>query len=463
MFQNLTDRLQTVFSKLTGKGRLSEADVDAAMREVRLALLEADVNFKVVKEFVARVRERAVGAEVSKSLSPGQTVVRIVLEELTALMGGTESRLVLSGRQPSVVMLVGLQGSGKTTMAAKLARHLAGEGKRPMLVACDVYRPAAIEQLETLGAEIGVPVYRGEGDDPVRIAREGVRAAASSARDVAVVDTAGRLHVDEDMMAEAAAIRDALRPDQVLMVVDAMTGQDAVNAAQSFAQRVDLDGVVMSKLDGDARGGAALSVKAVTGKPVKFASVGERLDALEVFHPDRMAKRILGMGDVVSLIERAQESIDEHAAADTEARLRAGSFTLEDFHDQLRQVRKMGSMREILGMLPGGAKLPDAQVDERALDRTAAIIQSMTPAERAKPEVINGSRRERIARGSGVTVFDVNQLLKQFSQARKMMKQLVAMQGGGKGKRKGKGKKGRFGMPGPFPGGGFPPGGFPGV
>ena len=461
MFDNLSDRLQSVFAKLTGKGKLSEADVDAAMREVRMALLEADVNFKVVKDFVAKVRERSIGAEVTKSLTPGQTVVRIVLEELTALMGGTESKLVLSGRQPAVIMLVGLQGSGKTTAAAKLANIMRKQGKRPMLIACDVYRPAAIDQLEALGKELGVPVYRGEGTDAVAIARDGVRAASVQARDIAIVDTAGRLHIDEEMMAEAASIKTAVRPDQVLMVVDAMTGQDAVNAAEAFAQRVDFDGVIVTKLDGDARGGAALSVKAVTGKPIKFAGVGEKLDALEPFHPDRMAKRILGMGDVVSLIERAQETMDEDIAADAEARMRSGQFTLDDFLSQLRQVRKMGSMKEMLAMIPG-VKLPEgAEIDERQLDRTAAIIQSMTARERAKPEMINGSRRERIANGAGVTVFDVNQLLKQFAQARKMMKQMMAMQSGGKGK-KGKGKKGRFGLPGGFPGGGMPPGGFPG-
>jgi len=461
MFGNLSDRLQAVLGKLTGKGKLSDADVDAAMREVRMALLEADVNFKVVKDFVAKVRERAVGAEVMQSLTPGQTVVKIVLEELTALMGGTESKLVLSSRTPNVIMLVGLQGSGKTTASAKLANLLRKQGKRPMLVACDVYRPAAIDQLEALGRELGVPVHRGEGTDAVAIAREGVRAATQEMRDVAIIDTAGRLHVDEEMMAEAAAIKTAVRPDQILMVVDAMTGQDAVNVANAFAERVDFDGVIISKLDGDARGGASLSVKAVTGKPIKFASVGEKLDALEVFHPERMAKRILGMGDVVSLIEKAQENVDEQAAADLEERLRAGQFTLDDFLAQLRQMRKLGSMRDILGMLPG-VKIPaDLKVDEKAFDRTAAIIQSMTKSERDKPQVINGSRRERIAAGSGVTVTDVNNLLKQYAEVKKMIKQFSGMGGNGK-----KGKKRRFGLPGGmgggFPGGGgMPGGGFP--
>lgn len=449
MFQNLSDRLQAVFTKLTGRGVLSEADVDAAMREVRMALLEADVNFKTVKEFVARVRERAVGADVMKSLTPGQMVVKIVMEELTALMGGSESRLVLSGRQPAVIMLVGLQGSGKTTAAAKLANLLRKQGKSPLLVACDVYRPAAIDQLEALGRQLEIPVFRGEGTNAVAIAEAGVREAIARMRDVAIIDTAGRLHIDEEMMAEAAAIRDAVRPDQVLMVIDAMTGQDAVNAATTFAERVDFDGVIVTKLDGDARGGAALSVKAVTGKPIKFAGVGEKLDALEPFHPERMAKRILGMGDVVTLIEKAQETFDETRAAEAEARLRSGVFTLDDFLQQLQQVRKMGSIGDLLKMIPGANKLPkDAEIDESALGRTEAIIQSMTPAERAKPSSINGSRRERIARGAGVRVFDVNQVLKQFSQTLKMIKQLKVMERQGKkGRRRGFGMPG---MPGPF-------------
>lgn len=447
MFDNLSARLQTVFSKLTGKGVLSEADVDAAMREVRMALLEADVNFKTVKEFVARVRERAVGADVMKSLTPGQMVIKIVMEELTALMGSAESRLVLSGRMPAVIMLVGLQGSGKTTASAKLARLLRDQGRSPLLVACDVYRPAAIDQLEALGRQLDVPVFRGQGTDAVAIAREGVKAAVSRMRDVVIIDTAGRLHVDDAMMAEAAAIRSAVKPDQVLMVIDAMTGQDAVNAAAAFAETVDFDGVIITKLDGDARGGAALSVRAVTGKPIKFAGVGEKLDALEPFHPERMAKRILGMGDVVSLIERVQDSVDEQAAADLEARMTAGVFTLDDFLAQLQQVKKMGSLKDILSLLPGANRLPDdAQIDEGALTRTEAIIRSMTPVERAKPQKINGSRRERIARGAGVTVYDVNQVLKQFAQAQKLVKQLGAAPRGGKKRR----FRGMPGMPGPF-------------
>lgn len=442
MFENLTERLQSVFTRLTGRGRLSEADIDAAMREVRLALLEADVNFTVVKSFVASVRERALGADVMKSLTPGQTVVSIVLDELTSLMGKSESKLAFSGRIPNVVMLVGLQGSGKTTATAKLANLLRKQGRRPLMVACDVYRPAAIDQLEALGRELGIPVFRGAaGADPVDIARAGIKAAVAEMRDTVLVDTAGRLHIDDAMMEEAVRIRDAVDPDQVLMVIDAMTGQDAVVAASAFAQRVDFDGVIISKLDGDARGGSALSVRSVTGKPIKFVGIGEKLDAIEPFRPERMARRILGMGDVVSLIEKAQETVAADEAEELERRLRANEFTLDDFLSQLQQVRKMGSLKDVLGMIPGmgaaqRAQLADANVDEKALDRTQAIILSMTAAERRKPALINGRRRARIARGSGTTVQEVNRLLDQFTQAKKMMKQM-------------RGNKGRFrGMPG---------------
>ncbi len=444
MFQNLSDRLQSVFANLTGKGRLSEADVDAAMREIRMALLEADVNFKVVKEFVGRVRERSVGAEVHKSLTPGQAVIRIVMEELTTLLGGTDARLTFSGRIPGIVMLVGLQGSGKTTASAKLANLLRKQGKRPMLVACDVYRPAAIDQLQALGRELDIPVYRGEGTDAIAIAKEGVKAAIDSLRDVVIVDTAGRLHIDEEMMDEVAGIKQALRPDQILMVIDAMTGQDAVNAATAFSEKVDFDAFIVSKLDGDARGGAALSVKSVTGKPIMFAGLGEKLDALEQFHPDRMAKRILGMGDVVTLIEKAVETADAEATEEMEERLRSATFTFDDFLTQLQQVKKMGGLGGMLKMMPGAGQikgLDEDDIDERQLDRVAAIIQSMTAAERANPRLLNGSRRERIARGAGVTVFGVNQVVKQFDQAKKLMKQFS----GGK---KGKGRRGRFGLPG---------------
>lgn len=429
MFENLTERLQGVFAKLTGRGRLSEADIDSAMREVRMALLEADVNFLIVKQFVARLKERSLGSDVMKSLTPGQTVVKIVLDELTSLMGRSESRLAFSGRIPNVVLLVGLQGSGKTTATAKLANMLRKQGRRPLMVACDVYRPAAIDQLQALGRELDIPVYRGdEGADPVDIAKAGVKAAVADMRDIVLVDTAGRLHVDEEMMGEAARIRDAVRPDQVLMVIDAMTGQDAVTAAVAFSEKVDFDGVIVTKMDGDARGGAALSVRAVTGKPIKFVGVGEKLDALEPFHPDRMAQRILGMGDVVSLIEKAQETVAADEAAALEAQMRSGDFTLDDFLSQLQQVRKMGSLTDILGMIPGmgtaqRAALADAQVDEKALDRTQAIIRSMSAAERRKPALINGRRRSRIARGAGTSVQEVNRLLGQFAQAKKMMKQ----------------------------------------
>jgi signal recognition particle subunit SRP54 len=434
MFDNLTARLQGVFSKLTGRGRLSEADVDAAMREVRMALLEADVDFRVVKDFVARVRERAVGADVMSSLTPGQSVVRVVLEELTELLGAQESRLAFSGRIPNVVMLVGLQGSGKTTAAAKLASLLRRQGRHPLLIACDVYRPAAIDQLEALGRELDIPVHRGaSGDDPVEIAKAGVKVAVAAMRDVVIVDTAGRLHVDEEMMAEAARIRDAVRPDQVLMVIDAMTGQDAVRSASTFAERVDFDGVIITKLDGDARGGAALSVRAVTGKPIKFAGVGEKLDTLEPFRPDGMARRILGMGDVVSLIEKAKETTDLKAAEEMESRLRTSEFTLDDFMTQMLQLRKMGSLEEVLSMIPGlnanRAALKDAKLDERQMDRTVAIIRSMTAGERRKPQIISGQRRSRIAIGSGTTVQEVNQLLRQFAEASKMMRQMQKSKG----------------------------------
>ncbi len=434
MFDNLTDRLQQVFAGLTGKGRLSEADVDAAMREIRMALLEADVNLQVVKEFIARIRTRAVGADVMSSLTPGQQVIKIVLAELTHLLGDTNSRLTLSGRIPNVVMLVGLQGSGKTTASAKLAFHLRKQGRSPLLVACDVHRPAAADQLEALGRELGIPVFRGEGADAVAIASGGVRHAIDTMRDVVIVDTAGRLHVDDAMMDEAVAVRSAVKPDQVLMVVDAMTGQDAVKAASAFAERVDFDGVIISKLDGDARGGAALSIRHVTGKPIKFASSGEKPDSLEPFHPDRMAKRILGMGDVVSLIEKAQELADEQLDEEYVQRANKGQFTLDDFLGQLAQVRKMGGIGSILKSLPGVAKLKDmeGQVDEGQIDQIEAIIRSMTTAERREPRTINGSRRLRIARGAGVEVSDVNRLLKQFAETRKLMKQFAAQAKGGR-------------------------------
>ena len=447
MFENLSERLQGIFKNLTGKGRLSEADVDAAMREIRMALLEADVNYRVVKEFIARVRERAVGSDVLNSLTPGQQVIKIVLDELTHLLGDTNSGLVLSGRIPNVIMLVGLQGSGKTTASAKLAFRLRKQGRSPLLVACDIYRPAAIDQLEALGRELDIPVFRGEGADVALIAKAGIRHAVDNLRDVVIIDTAGRLHVDEEMMSEAIRIRTTVKPDQILMVVDAMTGQDAVNVATAFAEKVDFDGVIMSKLDGDARGGGALSIRQATGKPIKFVSLGEKPDSLEPFFPDRMAKRILGMGDVVTLIEKAQEAAEADGGIDEKAlkRLQRAEFTLEDFLGQIKQVRKMGGIGGVLSSLPGAGRLKGAeqQFDERELDRVEAIIFAMTPAERRNPKIINGSRRERIAKGSGVAVSDVNRLLKQFAEARKMMRQMQSMSG--------KGRK-RMKFPGGLPG-----------
>ena len=443
MFDNLADKLQGVFSGLKSKGRLTEEDIDAAMREIRLALLEADVNFKVVKTFVADTKERALSSEVMDSLTPAQNVIKIVLDELTGLLGSQAAELELdASRIPNVIMLVGLQGSGKTTAASKLAYLLKNRGHRPLLVAADVYRPAAADQLETLGSEIDVSVFRGDGKDPVRIAEESIRHAIDSLKSVVIVDTAGRLHVDEDMMAEASAIKAAVDPDEVLMVVDAMTGQDIVNVVSSFAEQVEFDGVIISKLDGDARGGGALSVRSVTGKPIKFVSMGEKPDSLEVFHPDRMAKRILGMGDVVSIIEKAQQHADEAQAAEAERILNEG-FTFDDYLSQVGQIRKMGGLGSLVSSLPGGDKLMGSgQVDERSLDRIEAIIRSMTKEERARPKVINGSRRQRIAKGAGVEVFDVNQLIKQFNEASKMMNKFKHEMDGGGGK-KGRRKKRR--------------------
>lgn len=457
MLENLSERLQGIFSGLRSKGRLTEDDINAAMREIRLALLEADVNFKVVKAFVSRTKERCLTAEVLDSLTPAQNVVKIVLDELTELLGRTDSRLVLSSRIPNVIMLVGLQGSGKTTAAAKLAYRLKQENHSPLLVACDVYRPAAADQLATLAGEIGVRVYRGDGQDPVRIAQEGVQDAIDSLRDVVIIDTAGRLHVDEDMMAEAEAIKAAVKPDQILMVVDAMTGQDVVNVVEAFAERVDFDGVIMSKMDGDARGGGALSLKQVTGKPIKFISAGEKPDSLEEFHPDRMAKRILGMGDVVSLIEHASKVQAEEIEAETTARMAKAQINLNDFLEIKKQVKKMGGIGKLVSALPGGDKaMASGQVDEGAFDRIETIIFSMTKHEREHPEVLNGSRRARIAAGSGTTVQEVNQVMKQFNEVKKMMKKAMpaaeALQSGKRGKKgkkgKGKGRMPRLGIPG---------------
>ena len=458
MFDNLSDKLQSIFSGLRGKGRLTEEDIDTAMREIRMALLEADVNFKVVKEFTKRTKERCLTAEVLDSLTPAQNVVKIVLDELTALMGEESKPLQLSSRIPNVIMLVGLQGSGKTTAAAKLAYLLKQQNHSPLLCACDVYRPAAADQLQTLGEEIGVRVYRCEGKDPVKIAKEGVRDAIDSLRDVVIVDTAGRLHVDEEMMAEAEAIKAAVEPDQIYMVVDAMTGQDAVNVAKAFADRVDFDGVIMSKMDGDARGGGALSIKQVTGKPITFISQGEKPDSLERFHPDRMAKRILGMGDVVSIIESASKLRAEEIEQAEAERMARGNLTLNDFLLMKQQIGKMGGVQKLISALPGGDKaMREGQVNEHALDEMAVIIGSMTKREREHPEILNGSRKARIAAGAGVKVFQVNQLLKQFMETKKMVRSMMNAQeaqmnrkGKGKGKKgkKGKGGKRRMGLPG---------------
>ena len=432
MFDALADRLQDTFTRLRGHGRLSEAQVDAALREVRLALLEADVNFRVVKDFVGRIRARAVGEEVTKSLTPAQQVVKIVHEELIATLGSENVPLVRSPRPPTVILMAGLQGSGKTTSSAKLARWLVAKNRKPMLVACDLQRPAAVKQLKVLGEQVKVPVYApfdgsGQGD-PVQVALDARDEAERTDRDTIIVDTAGRLAVDTEMMAQAAAIKDAVGADEVLLVVDAMTGQDAVNTALAFQEGVDVTGVVLSKLDGDARGGAALSITSVTGRPIKFAATGEKLGDFDAFHPDRLAGRILGMGDVLTLIERAEATVDREQAIDMERKLREASFTLEDFLSQLQQVKKMGPLSQVLGMLPGvGRQLKDVEVDDREIARVEAIVQSMTPAERRDPRILNGSRRRRIAKGSGTTTQQVNALVKQFGEMRKMMKQLSGM------------------------------------
>ena len=427
MFDTLSDKLQGTLGDLRSRGVLTEEDLSRAMREIRLALLEADVNFKVVKDFVARVRERASGVAVSKSLSPGQEVVRIVHEELTELMGSGGSKLAFSGRPPTVILLAGLQGSGKTTAAAKLALLLRKqEGKSPALVAADLQRPAAIDQLEQLGKQIQIPVYLDRSTtDAVAVARNGLAQAQAQGRDVLLVDTAGRLQIDEPLMEELAAVRGAVKPHNVLLVLDAMTGQEAVAVAEAFQERVDFDGVVLTKLDGDARGGAALSVKAVTGKPIKLASTGEKLDQLEYFHPDRMASRILGMGDVLTLIERAEQAAEVDEQEEMEKRLRAGQFTFEDFLQSYRMMRRMGPLKSIVGMIPGlGKQLQGADVDDRELSKVEAIVLSMTVEERRRPEIINGSRRARIAQGSGTTVQQVNQLLGARKQMAKMVKQM---------------------------------------
>ena len=436
-FESLSDKLNIAFKKLRGKGVISEADINEAMREIRFALLEADVNYKVVKEFVATVKEKALGEDVLKSLTPGQQVVKIVNEELTRLLGGTSSKLTYSSSGFTTIMLAGLQGTGKTTTAAKLASYLIKEGKKPMLAACDIYRPAAIDQLEIVGNQVGVPVYTDRNNrDAADIALAAKKEAERRGLNVLIIDTAGRLHIDEQLMDELKSIRKAVKPHEILLVVDAMTGQDAVNVAQTFHEQLGIDGIIMTKLDGDTRGGAALSVREVTGRPIKFIGMGEKLDALEVFHPDRMAGRILGMGDVLSLIEKAQESADLEKAAELEKRLAKNKFTLEDFLDQMGQIRGMGGLTKVLDMIPGGNKVSEEQIDqgERDFRRMEAIIRSMTKEERAEPSLLNASRRKRIAAGSGTTVTQVNQLIKKYEDTKKLMKQFNSGKMGKRGR-----------------------------
>ena len=426
-FEGLTEKLSAAFKKLRSKGRLTEADVKDAMREIRLALLEADVSYKVVKDFVKKVTERAVGSDVLESLTPAQMIVKIVNEELVALMGSENAKIAIAPKPPTIVMLVGLQGAGKTTNGAKLAGLMKKDGKHPLLVACDVYRPAAIQQLEVVGGQLGIPVFQMGTANPVDIAKAAVEHAKKEGYDMVFLDTAGRLHVDEALMEELSNIKETVHPNEIFLVVDAMTGQDAVNAATAFNNQLDIDGVMLTKLDGDARGGAALSVKAVTGKPIKFVGTGEKLDQIEPFHPSRMASRILGMGDVLTLIEKAEAAMDQKKAQELEQRLRKNKFTLQDFYDQLVQLKSMGSITDILGMMPGmnAGALKNVQVDEKALSRTEAIILSMTPYERENPSVINHSRKQRIAAGAGVQVQQINALLKQFEDMQKLMRQFT--------------------------------------
>ena len=464
-FEGLTEKLSAAFKKLRGKGRLTEADVKESMREIRLALLEADVSYKVVKQFVAQVTEKAVGSDVLEALSPAQMIIKIVNQELTQLMGGSSAKLTIASKPPTVIMMVGLQGAGKTTNGAKLAGYMKKNGKRPLLAACDIYRPAAIKQLEVVGEQLDVPVFQMGQTNPVDIAKAAVEHAKQHGNDIVFLDTAGRLHVDEELMDELRNIKAAVEPTEILLVVDAMIGQDAVNAAKAFDDALDIDGVVLTKLDGDARGGAALSIKAVTGKPIKFVGVGEKLDQIEVFHPDRMASRILGMGDMLSLIEKAEQNFDQQKAAELQEKLRKNKFTLTDFYDQMAQLKKMGSLTDLAGMIPGvkASDLEGVNMDDKVFQRMEAIILSMTPYERDNPNVLNSSRKKRIAAGCGLQVVDVNRLLKQFEMLQSMTRQFA----GGKmsrSMRKMMGKKGKGGFPG-MGGGGFPGmgGGMPGL
>jgi len=434
-FEGLTDKLNAVFSKIRQRGKLSEGDVKEAMREVRRALLEADVNFMVAKKFVKAVSERAIGEEVMQSLTPGQQVIKIVNEELTNIMGKKREKIVYSSNPPTIIMLCGLQGAGKTTMCAKLAKHMKEkDNKRPMIAACDIYRPAAIDQLKVVGEQAGVPVFEMGQENPIKIAKEALRAAKKGGRDVLIIDTAGRLHIDDELMDELKDIKKSTKPDEILLVIDAMTGQDAVNAAKAFDEAMDIDGAILTKLDGDARGGAALSVREVTGKSIKYVGIGEKLEDIEPFHPDRMASRILGMGDVLSLIEKAQESFDEENAKKLTEKMKKASFTLEDFLLQFEQMNKMGGIGALMKMMPGAPNIDEDSIDGKQIDRTKAIILSMTPKERRNPKLLNASRKRRIAKGCGMQVQDINRLLKQFEASKKMMKQFS---GKGRGRRGG--------------------------
>ncbi len=430
-FEGLTEKLQGALRKMTGKGKLTEQNVKEGMREVRMALLEADVNYAVAKDFIKKVTERCVGQEIISSLTPGQQVLKIVNDEMTALMGGSNAKLTWSSSVPTIYMLCGLQGAGKTTMAAKLAGWLVKQGKKPMLAACDIYRPAAIKQLQVVGEQVKVPVFEKGTQDPVKTAKEAIEYARYYQRDVLIIDTAGRLHIDTDLMDELARIKETVKPQEILLVVDAMTGQDAVNVAKAFNEKLEVDGVILTKLDGDTRGGAALSVRAVTGKPIKFSGIGEKLTDIEPFHPDRMASRILGMGDVMTLIEKSAEAFDDSDLDKLTRRSKTGDLTLEDFLEQMQSMKKMGGLKSMIDMIPGMAG-KNVEIDDNAMKKPEAIIRSMTPKERRNPSILNASRRKRIAAGSGTTVQDVNQLIRQFEQARQMMKQMVNMKGKGR-------------------------------
>mgnify|MGYP000879645899 CR=1 FL=1 len=440
-FESLSNKLQDVFKQLRGKGKLTEKDVKTAMREVKLALLEADVNFKIVKDFVNKVTEKAVGGDVLEGLNPGQQVVKIVNDELVTLMGSTQSKLTFSSKSPTIYMMVGLQGAGKTTTTGKLAGQLRKQGKQPLLVACDVYRPAAIKQLQVVGSTYNIPVFEMGQGDPVEISKEGIKYATGHGHDVVIIDTAGRLHIDENLMDELLNIKNEVKPQEILLVIDAMTGQDAVNVAETFNSKLGVDGVIITKMDGDTRGGAALSIRAVTGKPILYVGMGEKLSDLEQFYPDRMASRILGMGDVLTLIEKAEAEIDQDKAKEMERKFRKAEFDFNDFLDQMAQMKKMGGMSGILGMLPGMGLPADLEIDDDIFKGIEAIIYSMTPEERGNPAIINPSRKRRIAKGAGVNIAEVNKLMKQYEQSKKMMKQMSGMMGG-KGK-----KKGKFSMP----------------